>query len=222
MFIWILYEFILRFSGEENKFWTSQAQNALYNLNHPLDCARTNILLCSTRVNKFQGSGSRLFFLGRCLAEGLNSGRVVVLTDDLPSTHHILSPFKPWSNCSLKDSEINPKKDRVRVYYPMDSNSLVKAKEMPGVGALYPRIFQEKGYWWWKAQEISYALRPKRRTMAEFEKLYLVQPKYAAFQIRRTDKTQGCATVYGKIKPILYLKLLLIFDFDRKEKSSQM
>lgn len=138
------------------------------------------------------------FFLGRCLAEGLNSGRAVVLTNELASTHDILSPFMPWSNCSLEHSKRNPKNARVKLYFPMDSISLQKSPEMPGVGALYPKLFAEKGYWWWKSQEISYALRPKEETSTQFENILALYPPYASFQIRRTDKTQGCEAVYGR------------------------
>jgi len=47
-------------------------------------------------VRKFQGSGSRLFFLGRCLAEGINRNAAVILTNDLPSSHDMLArPLTP-------------------------------------------------------------------------------------------------------------------------------
>ena len=171
----------------------------MYELNHPLDCASTPTLLCSTRVNKFQGTGSRLFFLGRCLAEGLNSNRVVVLSNELSSTHDILSPFKPWSNCTVKDLKLNAKRSMIKHYYPMDSDSLVKTKDMPAVGALYPKRFESRGYWWWKAQEITYALRPTSETFEFLKKNFKDIPlgDTAVFQIRRTDKTQGCAIIYG-------------------------
>ena len=178
---------------------TRQVQDALFELNHPLDCSRTPILLCSTRVNKFQGTGSRLFFLGRCLAEGMNSNRVVVLSNELMSTHDILSPFKPWSNCTLNDLKLISKGSMIKHYYPMDSDTLVKSRDMPAVGALYPRKFAERGYWWWKAQEISYALRSNPRTLKVYEGKYRKEiVDFAVFQIRRTDKTEGCTKIYGK------------------------
>lgn len=149
-------------------------------------------------MNKFQGAGSRLFFLGRCLTEGLNSERVVVLSKELPSTLDILSPFKTWSNCSVEDSKVNTKGSRIKLYYPMDSESLVKSKNMPAVGALFPKRFAERGYWWWKAQEITYALRPKFHTLKILENKFGEKlRRMAVFQIRRTDKTRGCAKVYG-------------------------
>lgn len=81
----------------------------------------------------------------------------------------------------------------------MDSDSLIKPKDMPAVGALYPKQFAERGYWWWKAQEISYALRPKLQTLQILENRFAEKLRnMAVFQIRRTDKTQGCSTVYGK------------------------
>lgn len=157
------------------------------------------ILLCSTQVNKFQGTGSRLFFLGRCLTEGLNSGRVVVLSNELLSTHDMLSPFESWSNCTLKDAQLNPSRSRIKFYYPMDSISLIKSVEMPAVGALYPREFEVRGYWWWKAQEITYALRPKIETREAMKnKFGRTLKDMIVFQVRRTDKTLGCASVYGK------------------------
>ena len=160
------------------------------------------LLLCSTRVNKFQGTGSRLFFLGRCLAEGLNTKRAVVLTDDLPSTLDILQPFKPWGNCTLADSKTNnDKRGRVREYFPMDSESLVKSPDMPAVGALFPKMFRERGYWWWKSQEISYALRPTIKTFSKFKESFFdkdTAANPAVFQLRRTDKTKGCNSVYGE------------------------
>lgn len=79
----------------------------------------------------------------------------------------------------------------------MDSNSLAKSSEMPAVGALYPRTFAERGYWWWKAQEINYALRPKVTTMDAFDGKYGKMLSGAVFQIRRTDKTEGCNAIYG-------------------------
>ena len=94
----------------------------LYHLNHPLDCMQAPLLMCSTMVNKFQGTGSRLFYLGRCLAEGLNSGRAVVLTDELKSTLDMLSPFEEWSNCTIENTRHNNKRGRLRKYYPMMGN----------------------------------------------------------------------------------------------------
>ena len=168
--------------------------------NHPLDCSNVPLLLCSTQVNKFQGTGSRLFFLGRCLAEGINSKRVVVLSKELYSTHDMLSPFKAWSNCSINDIQPNTKGSRVKYYYPMDSNSLMKSKDMPAVGALYPRAFADRGYWWWKSQEITYALRPKPKTQkAVKNKFDKKLGEKIVFQVRRTDKTQGCASFYGDL-----------------------
>ena len=182
-------------------------QVRLFESNHPSDCTRAPILLCSTAVHKFQGAGSRLFYLGCCLAEGLNTGRVVVLTNELGSTLDILRPFKPWSNCTLKDVRLNKLKAGIRRYFPMDSSDLRKTPEMPAVGALYPNEFKKNGYWWWKAQEITYALRPSDATNAAFIKK---QDEFgwnknliSVFQIRRTDKTEGCSKIYGI--PIFYI-----------------
>ncbi|CAL6330950.1 unnamed protein product, partial [Bathycoccus prasinos] len=178
--------------------WTKLVQTEIFTQNHPLNCETVPILLCSTQVNKFQGTGSRLFFLGRCIAEGLNSDRAIILSNDLPSTHDILAPFEPWSNCSAKHAKVNVGRSRVKVYYPMASNSLQKSSGMPAVGALYPKKFSDKGYWWWKAQEIKYALRPKKQTTDVFESKYLHgHEKFAVFQIRRTDKSDGCEKTYG-------------------------
>jgi len=129
----------------------------------------------------------------------VNSNRVVVLSNELLSTHDILNPFKPWSNCSLSDLKSDRKGAMIKHYYPMDSDSLIKRKDMPAVGALYPRRFASRGYWWWKAQEITYALRPRSETFNFLEKKFKDIPlgDIAVFQIRRTDKTQGCASIYG-------------------------
>ena len=81
----------------------------------------------------------------------------------------------------------------------MDSHSLLKSKDMPAVGALYPRYFAERGYWWWKAQEIAYALRPNYETSKIIKEMFESKPERAVFQVRRTDKTQGCAIIYGKL-----------------------
>jgi len=153
-------------------------------------------------VNKFQGAGSRLFYLSRCLAEGLNTERAIVLSAELKTTLDILSPFKAWGNCTLNDLETQGQRSRIKHYYPMDSRSLVKSTEMPAVGALYPRQFSNRGYWWWKAQEVSYALRPREETLrALVTRLERgersASETTAVFQIRRTDKTQGCAKIYG-------------------------
>lgn len=133
----------------------------------------------------------------------MNSNRVVVLSDELLSTHDILSPFKSWTNCSLNDAKMNTKRGRIKHYYPMDSHSLLKSKDMPAVGALYPRYFAERGYWWWKAQEIAYALRPNDETLKILKEMSESKADRAVFQVRRTDKTQGCAVVYGKFLSIL-------------------
>jgi len=195
--------------------FTKTAQEALYHLNHPVDCTRSPILLCSTSVHKFQGTGSRLFFLGRCLAEGLNAGRSVVLTRELESTLDMLSPFEPWSNCTEKDVAQNTLKRGVKSYYPMDSDDLKKTSEMPGAGALYPTLFKERGYWWWKAQEITYALRPTKSTVDELRKLQVQydwdESNITVFQVRRTDKTKGCQGTYGIILlPLGFSKLIHI------------
>ena len=180
---------------------TKKVQAKLYEQNHPIDCSAASVLLCSTTVNKFQGTGSRLFFLGRCLAEGLNSDRVVVLSRELESTMDMLSPFEKWSNCTIEDTLWNTKNGRVRKYYPMDSKDLRKTTEMPAVGALYPREFKERGYWWWKSQEITYALRPTVGTSSSLKRKQIENGWYedavTVFQIRRTDKTDGCKKSYG-------------------------
>ena len=185
--------------GEKYASWTEQAQKLLYAQNHPLDCLNVPILLCSTQVKKFQGTGSRLFFLGRCLTEGLNSKRVVVLSNELLSTHDMLSPFESWSNCTLEDVHSNTSRSRIKFYYPMESASLKKSVEMPAVGALYTREFEVRGYWWWKAQEITYALRSKIKTREAMKnKFGRSFEDMIVFQVRRTDKTLGCSSVYGK------------------------
>lgn len=197
--------------GKSHALATQNAQDLLFISNHPLDCYTSPILLCSTQVNKFQGTGSRLFFLGRCLTEGINSGRAVILTNELSSTLDMLRPFKSWSNCSLSHAKKNTGKGRVRLYYPMDSESLAKSPDIPAVGALFPKIFYNRGYWWWKAQEISYALRPTVETMNSFRTSVRVHNSvlatFAVFQIRRTDKTEGCGKIYGK-----YLRSLFRFE----------
>ena len=187
------------YPGDKYEKWTEQAQQFLHVQNHPYDCRNVPILLCSTQVKKFQGTGSRLFFLGRCLTEGLNSQRVVVLSNELLSTHDMLSPFEAWSNCSIDDVPLNKKRSRIKYYYPMDSESLTKSNDMPAVGALYPSIFADRGYWWWKSQEITYALRPRLSTReALVNKFGENLMDRVVFQVRRTDKTQGCAAFYGK------------------------
>ena len=99
----------------------------------------------------------------------------------------------------------------------MDSKSLLKSEDMPAVGALYPRAFAERGYWWWKSQEITYALRPKIETQEALQKKYGENlDSMVVFQVRRTDKTQGCASFYGnffprfskfEVLPLIYLYL---------------
>ena len=84
---------------------------------------------------------------------------------------------------------------------------------MPAVGALYPREFEARGYWWWKAQEISYALRPTNATLEALAdrlgRYNQTEISRAVFQIRRTDKTEGCAKVYGVYR-IFKDKMLII------------
>ena len=82
--------FCFNSNSEDYAESTRHAQLALFTLNHPIDCTRSPLLVCSTLVRKFQGTGSRLFFLGRCLAEGLNSARTVILSRDLESTLDML------------------------------------------------------------------------------------------------------------------------------------
>lgn len=84
----------------------------------------------------------------------------------------------------------------------MYSDSLRKSADMPAAGALYPPLFADRGYWWWKAQEISYALRPKELTLRSFEQSRsdFLEASIAVFQVRRTDKTEGCLKAYGIIK----------------------
>ena len=160
--------------------------------------------------------GSRLFYLGRCLTEGLNRGRAVVLTQELESTLEMLRPFKMWGNCTIEDLEAtNNKRMNILYYKPMDSTSLRREKSMPGIGALYPIQFKKYGYWWWKAQEISYALRPSAETLLRFhekqQELKLGNfMSTAVIQVRRTDKTQGCSKIYGKLVLLIQLEFLLL------------
>jgi len=139
------------------------------------------------------------------LTEGLNTGRAVILTEELKTTLHMLEPFESWSNCTLEDAKNNLLKQGVRKYAPMDSKDLAKSSDMPSVGALYAEEFSHRGYWWWKSQEISYALRPRQSTLESFEKYRKKQgwdsEDVAVFQLRRTDKVRGCKAVYGnKVK----------------------
>lgn len=192
---------------EESK-WSTNAQTALHDVNHPVNCTTAKLLLCNTAVRKFQGTGSRLFFLGRCLAEGLNSGRAVVLTNDLPSSLDMLEPFEAWGSCTLEHAKMNTAHKRILRYSPMDEPSLEKApSEAPGAGLLVPRQFSSKGYWWWKAQEITYALRPKLSTLDTWRQStrsmgWTLDQQVAVFQVRRTDKTDGCAKHYGSKSPV--------------------
>jgi len=111
----------------------------------------------------------------------------------------MLSPFESWSNCTLEDVHSNTSRSRIKFYYPMESASLKKSVEMPAVGALYPREFEVRGYWWWKAQEITYALRSKIKTREAMKnKFGRSFEDMIVFQVRRTDKTLGCSAVYGK------------------------
>ena len=125
-----------------------------------------------------------------------------MLSHDLPSTLHILEPFLPWGNCTLLDTEDRRRRGRVKYYSPMESYSIAKSTDMPAVGALFPFQFSERGYWWWKAQEVTYALRPKDITLEALEtkmnRHSHVVTQRAVFQIRRTDKTEGCNKVYGR------------------------
>lgn len=117
----------------------------------------------------------------------------------------------------------------------MDSASLSKSADMPAVGALYPRLFEDRGYWWWKAQEIAYALRSKSGTSEILEKSFSGKlNNMAVFQIRRTDKTEGCTSIYGKgsgikcksearpPKLLEYLEALKEFHFGRRAKFIQV
>ena len=117
----------------------------------------------------------------------------------------MLSPFQPWSNCSLKDAQVRRKSSRIKHYYPMDSVSLTKSSDMPAVGALYPKVFASRGYWWWKAQEVTYALRPTFVTQEALKNKFGRQlEEMIVFQVRRTDKTQGCTSFYGNLFFCLY------------------
>ena len=134
------------------------------------------------------------------------------------STHEILRPFKPWGNCSIQDIKLNKKISRTKRYFPMDAPSLAKSSEMPSVGALYPRRYSERGYWWWKAQEIRYALRPLPETLQAFHSKFENKlSNMIAFQIRRTDKTQGCAEIYGmSCYAFQLLKGIILISLGRK------
>ena len=90
----------------------------------------------------------------------------------------------------------------------MESHSITKSTDMPAVGALFPAQFSERGYWWWKAQEITYALRPADMTTKALKKKLNRRGQAdlarAVFQIRRTDKTEGCTKVYGEWVSIIF------------------
>ena len=44
--------------GEIFSVLTQEVQQELYSLNHPEDCSRAALLVCSTSVHKFQGTGT--------------------------------------------------------------------------------------------------------------------------------------------------------------------
>jgi len=174
---------------------TEEVQAELYTLNHPRDCGAALLLECDSSKGLDQGTGSRLFYLTRCLAKALEAGRTCVLNPNMAGTELMLSPFEPWSNCTMADVARGKTEGRVVTYEP---------KSMPDYGVvdavkagLVPKQYAEHGYFWWKAQEIAYALRPTadtKRALADHKKAIgwpADGTPVHGMQVRRTDKVEG-------------------------------
>lgn len=175
---------------------TEEVQNRLFKLQHPQDCSKVKFLECDSKGGSLEGTGSRLFFLTRCFVKGLEQNRVTVLNKGQKGTQEMLSPFAEWSNCTMADVKNAKKKgpkDAVVTYLPKtkpgDDMAIVEGIK----GGLVPKQYAKRGYFWWKAQEITYALRPTDETLRA-----LAQHKVGlgwkpgmsvhGVQVRRTDK----------------------------------
>lgn len=88
----------------------------------------------------------------RCLAKCMDMGRTCVLNPNMKGTEEMLSPFLPWSNCTMKDVAAAKKKGRGQVvtYGP---KSMPDIDIVDGVkGGLVPKQYAELGYFWWKVR----------------------------------------------------------------------
>jgi len=192
---------------------TEEVQARLFTLQHPQDCSRAKLLECDSSKGMDQGTGSRLFFLTRCLAKCMESGRTCVLNPSMQGTELMLSPFLPWSNCTMQDvQEAKKTSGRVVVYEP---KSLPDIAVVDGVkGALFPKQYAKRGYFWWKAQEMMYALRPTEDTKAALKehknRIGWSQDgtPVHGMQVRRTDKVEGKLKEADKVPVLIYAQKL--------------
>ncbi|KAK3256108.1 hypothetical protein CYMTET_34739 [Cymbomonas tetramitiformis] len=108
----------------------------------------------------------------------------------------MLSPFAEWSNCTMVDVKNAKKKgakDAVVTYLPKTKPGEDMAIVEGIKGGLVPKQYAKRGYFWWKAQEITYALRPTEETLqalAQHKAGLGWKPGMSVHgvQVRRTDK----------------------------------
>jgi len=90
--------------------------------------------------------------------------RVCVLNTNQAGTAEMLSPFEPWSSCTMEHVRKAKKEGGAR-YVLYEPKSLPDMAVVDAIkGGLVPKQYASRGYFWWKAQEMTYALRPTSET----------------------------------------------------------
>ncbi|XRB21961.1 glycosyltransferase family 23 protein [Pseudoscourfieldia marina] len=172
---------------------SEDVQTAIFARQNPSNCATQKFLICDSKGGGDQGTGSRYYFLSRCIGKAFGLNRVAVLDPKQSGTHLMTSPFLPWTNCTLGDAKKSKQ--------PITFHSISTQPSKDGVkGAIIPPQYEHKGYFWWKAQEIAYVLRPTPATAKELkEKMRKLgwtngnsdSDRVHGMQVRRTDKVAG-------------------------------
>mmetsp|Transcript_21590 Transcript_21590/g.47393 ORF Transcript_21590/g.47393 Transcript_21590/m.47393 type:complete len:593 (-) Transcript_21590:346-2124(-) len=213
---------------EGMKQLTLDVQADIYKLQHPQDCSAVPLLECDSSKGMDQGTGSRLFFLTRCLAKCVELRRTCVLNPNMPGTTQMLSPFEPWSNCTMADVQKarNAGRGRHMVYEP---KSMPDMAVIEGIkGGLVPKQYAKRGYFWWKAQEMLYALRPTPSTVRALQehKRAIGWPadgtRVHGMQVRRTDKVEGKLKEAEKVPVDQYAEKLVMMAETRLKPNDQV
>ncbi|GLC67674.1 hypothetical protein PLESTF_000589500 [Pleodorina starrii] len=173
---------------------TLEAQREIYENQHPPDCSKAKYLVYRVGPN---GIGAVFHVTGVALHLALDLGRVFVeepgtfLTNspqckDKPTLDSCY--FLPFSGCRPTDEQM---RGALRLGHETDASKLderlanaavliAEHDSLLGVRAAAPRRFQErlakstaidpkKFYYWWRAQAVTYMIRPRPEVLADLE-----------------------------------------------------
>uniref|UniRef100_A0A383W9G6 Alpha-(1,6)-fucosyltransferase N- and catalytic domain-containing protein n=1 Tax=Tetradesmus obliquus TaxID=3088 RepID=A0A383W9G6_TETOB len=189
--------------------YTAQAQQAIWQHQHPQDCSKAKFLVLSDPPG---GIGSVFHSFTVALGAALETGRILVKHEDWLADSDYCGAqntldscyFEPISSCKLSKSELlsaSNATDGANLTTLADARVLqVKSMQvMVDMRLTVPKQFvellQNTGipsrslHYWWRSQGVAYLVRPNARTLAEMQ-------RRQARRFRGSQLAPGCISLY--------------------------